>query len=41
LEVARAEFAGELQLTDGIQKMLDWNRNVYTTKVESGEIWST
>jgi UTP--glucose-1-phosphate uridylyltransferase len=39
LEATQAGFAGELQLTDGIQKMVDWNLNVYTTKVESGEIW--
>jgi len=39
LEATKAGFAGELQLTDGIQKMVDWNLNVYTTKVESSEIW--
>jgi UTP--glucose-1-phosphate uridylyltransferase len=39
LEATKAGFAGELQLTDGIQKMVDWNLNVYTTKVESDEIW--
>lgn len=39
LEETKAGFAGELQLTDGIQKMVDWNLNVYTTKVESSEIW--
>jgi UTP--glucose-1-phosphate uridylyltransferase len=39
LEATKAGFAGELQLTDGIQKMVDWNLRVYTTKVESSEIW--
>ncbi|HEV2119169.1 MAG TPA: sugar phosphate nucleotidyltransferase [Candidatus Bathyarchaeia archaeon] len=39
LEATQAGFAGELQLTDGIQQMVDWNLNVYTTKVESDEIW--
>jgi len=39
LEATRAGFAGEVQLTDGIQKMVDWNLNVYTTKVASSEIW--
>jgi UTP-glucose-1-phosphate uridylyltransferase len=35
----KSGFAGEFQLTDGIQKMVDWKLNVYTTKVESSEIW--
>jgi UTP--glucose-1-phosphate uridylyltransferase len=39
LEATQAGVAGELQLTDGIQKMVDWNLNVYTTKVESSEVW--
>jgi dTDP-glucose pyrophosphorylase len=39
LEATKAGFAGELQLTDGIQKMVDWNLNVYTTMVESDELW--
>src|SRR2546426_12592651 len=39
LGATQAGFAGELQLTDGIQKMVDWNLNVYTTKVESSEVW--
>ncbi len=39
LQPTKAGFAGELQLTDGIQQMVDWNLNVYTTKVESSEIW--
>jgi UTP--glucose-1-phosphate uridylyltransferase len=39
LEDTKAGFGGELQLTDGIQKMVDWNLNVYTTKVASSEIW--
>src|SRR6266568_2300791 len=39
LEATKAGFAGELQLTDGIQKMVDWNLNVYTTRVGSDEIW--
>src|SRR5437667_11690791 len=39
LEATKAGFAGELQLTDGIQKMVDWNLIVYTTKVGSEEIW--
>ena len=39
LEATKAGFAGKLQLTDGIQKMVDWNLNVYTTMVGSDEIW--
>jgi UTP--glucose-1-phosphate uridylyltransferase len=39
LEATKAGFGGELQLTDGIQKLVDWNLNVYTTKVGSTEIW--
>lgn len=39
LEATKAGFAGELQLTDGIQKMVEWNLNVCTTKVESSEVW--
>ncbi len=39
LEDTKAGFAGELQLTDGIQQMVDSNLNVYTTKVASSEIW--
>ncbi len=39
LESTAAGFAGELQLTDGIQKMVDWNLNVYTTRVASSEVW--
>ena len=39
LEDTKSGFGGELQLTDGIQKMVDWNLNVYTTKVASSEIW--
>ena len=39
LEATKAGFAGELQLTDGIQQMVDWDLNVYTTKVASGETW--
>jgi UTP--glucose-1-phosphate uridylyltransferase len=39
LEEAKAGFGGELQLTDGIQQMVDWGLNVYTTKVASSEIW--
>ncbi len=39
LEATRVGLAGELQLTDGIQKMVDWNLNVYTTRVASSEIW--
>ncbi len=39
LESTAAGFAGELQLTDGIQKMVDWNLDVYTTRVASSEIW--
>ena len=39
LESTRAGFAGELQLTDGIQQMVDWDLNVYTTKLSSSEIW--
>jgi len=39
LESTEAGFGGELQLTDGIQKMVDWNLSVYTTEVSSSEIW--
>jgi dTDP-glucose pyrophosphorylase len=39
LEATGAGFGGELQLTDGIQKMVDWGLNVYTTRVASGEVW--
>jgi UTP--glucose-1-phosphate uridylyltransferase len=39
LESTKAGFAGELQLTDGIQQMVDWDLNVYTTKLASSEIW--
>jgi len=39
LQATKAGFAGELQLTDGIQQMVDWNLNVYTTKVGSDEVW--
>jgi len=39
LESTAAGFGGELQLTDGIQKMVDWNLSAYTTKVASSEIW--
>ncbi len=39
LEATTAGFAGELQLTDGIQKMVDWNLNVYATCLASSEIW--
>ena len=39
LEDTKSGFGGELQLTDGIQKMVDWNLKVYTTKVASSEIW--
>jgi dTDP-glucose pyrophosphorylase len=39
LESTAAGFAGELQLTDGIQQMVDWDLNAYTTKVASSEIW--
>jgi dTDP-glucose pyrophosphorylase len=39
LEETKAGLAGELQLTDGIQRMVDWDLNVLTTKVASSEIW--
>jgi UTP--glucose-1-phosphate uridylyltransferase len=39
LEETKAGLAGELQLTDGIQQMVEWDLNVYTTKVASSEIW--
>jgi UTP--glucose-1-phosphate uridylyltransferase len=39
LEATKAGFAGELQLTDGIQKMVDWGLEVYSTRVESSEVW--
>lgn len=39
LEATKAGFAGELQLTDGIQRMIEWGFNVFSTKVESSEVW--
>jgi UTP--glucose-1-phosphate uridylyltransferase len=39
LESTAAGFGGELQLTDGIQKLVDWGLNVYKTRVASGEVW--
>ena len=39
LESTKTGFAGELQLTDGIQKIVDWNFNVYTTPVDPKEAW--
>jgi UTP--glucose-1-phosphate uridylyltransferase len=39
LEETKAGFAGELQLTDGIQQMVDWDLNVFATKVVSSELW--
>jgi len=39
LEAISVGFGGELQLTDGIQKMIDWNLSVYATRVASSEIW--
>ena len=39
LESTKTGFAGELQLTDGIQKIVDWNLNVYTTQVDPKETW--
>jgi len=39
LESTKTGFGGELQLTDGIQKIVDWNLNVYTTKVDQKEAW--
>src|SRR2546426_3964618 len=38
LESIAAGFGGELQLTDGIQKMVDWGRSVFTELVSDGEI---
>jgi UTP--glucose-1-phosphate uridylyltransferase len=39
LEATKEGYAGELQLTDGIQKMVEWGLGVYSTKVETNEIW--
>src|SRR3989441_7425519 len=39
LEATKAGFAGELQLTDGIQRMVDWGLKVYSTPVDSSEVW--
>lgn len=39
LEATAQGFAGELQLTDGIQKMVDWDLDVYTTRVGASEVW--
>ena len=39
LEATPCGLDGELQLTDGIQKMVDWNLSVCTTRVVSSEVW--
>ena len=39
LDATKTGYGGELQLTDGIQKMVEWNLKVYTTSVASSEIW--
>jgi UTP-glucose-1-phosphate uridylyltransferase len=39
LEDTESGLAGELQLTDGIRKMVDLNLSVYTTRVEPSEVW--
>src|SRR2546422_8191148 len=39
LESTKTGFAGELQLADGIQKIVDWNVNIYTTRVDPKEAW--
>ncbi len=38
LEATAAGFGGELQLTDGIQRMVDWGLNVYASLLEQGEV---
>ena len=39
LESTATGFAGELQLTDGIQRIIDWGLKVYTTQVDAKETW--
>lgn len=39
LRATGSGYGGELQLTDGIQKMVDWKMKVYSTKVASDETW--
>ncbi len=38
LEATGAGFGRELQLTDAIQRMVDWGLNVYTSFLGSGEV---
>jgi UTP--glucose-1-phosphate uridylyltransferase len=39
LNATATGFGGELQLTDGIQKIIDWGLEVYTTRVDPLETW--
>src|SRR5437667_286315 len=39
LESNQPGVAGELQLTDGIQKLVEWKYNVFATEVGADEIW--
>ncbi len=39
LETTPAGYGGELQLTDGLQRMIDWGLKVYSTRVAADEIW--
>ncbi len=38
LEATAAGFGGELQLTDGIQRMVDWGLKVYASLLGQGEV---
>ncbi len=38
LEAIAAGFGGEVQLTDAIQRMVDWGLNVYTSFLGQGEV---
>ncbi len=39
LQSTAAGHAGELQLTDGLQKMIDWGLKVYSARAAPDEIW--
>jgi len=39
LETTSLGKGGELQLTDGIQKLIDWGLNVHAIELNSDEIW--
>lgn len=39
LKIVRPGKGGEIQLTDGIQKMIDWQRKVYALKLDGADVW--